>query len=262
MSEYISEVYKSGCYIVQITFNKQERDTGRRTVYQDTMNRDKFTQPADSAKACPETIPQAMTSGLTTSFLGSAMVLAPQTPVQRVDISKWFVLQTKSRQEKVVCDFFKERQVEYLLPLVAKTTYYGRRKIKSELPLFPGYVFVRGALQDAYAADRTNRLVRIIPVFDQAKLEEELLSLTRALQVDQRFDRHPHLVAGVSVEVKSGPLQGVRGVVESRLKCDRLVLQVEILGQAISIEIDTDLLVILEDAPAVAENSKGGIRAA
>ena len=178
------------------------------------------------------------------------------------DVRKWFVLQTKSRQEKVVCNFFRDRQVEYLLPLVAKTTYYGKRKVKSELPLFPGYVFVRSAIQDAYAADRTNRLVRIIPVFDQARIEEELRSLTRALEAHQPFDRHPQLVAGVRVEVKSGPLQGVRGVVESRLKMDRLVLQVEILGQAISVEVDTDLLVVLEDMPAVAENTNGGVRAA
>jgi len=177
-------------------------------------------------------------------------------------VRKWFVLHTKSRQEKVVCDFFRERQVECLLPLVSKTTYYGKRKVKSELPLFPGYVFVHSGIQDAYAADRTNRLVRIIPVFDQAKIAEELFSLTRTLDADQPFDRHPHLVAGVRVEVKSGPLQGVRGVVESRLKMDRLVLQVDILGQAISVEVDADLLAVLEDAPAEAENPRDGIRAA
>ena len=178
------------------------------------------------------------------------------------DVRKWFVLQTKSRQEKVVCDFFRDRQIEYLLPLVAKTTYYGKRKVKSELPLFPGYVFVRSAIQDAYAADRTNRLVRIIPVFDQARIEEELRSLARALEAQSPFDRHPQLVAGVRVEVKSGPLQGVRGVVESRLKMDRLILQVEILGQAISVEVDTDLLAILEEMPAVAASNTGGVRAA
>ncbi len=178
------------------------------------------------------------------------------------DVRKWFVLQTKSRQEKVVCDFFRDRQIEYLLPLVAKTTYYGKRKVRSELPLFPGYVFVRSAIQDAYAADRTNRLVRIIPVFDQARIEEELRSLARALEAQSPFDRHPQLVAGVRVEVKSGPLQGVRGVVESRLKMDRLILQVEILGQAISVEVDTDLLAILEEMPAVAASNTGGVRAA
>jgi transcriptional antiterminator RfaH len=188
--------------------------------------------------------------------------VAPAFDQNGGDVRKWFVLHTKSRQEKVICDFFRERQVEYLLPLVAKTTYYGKRKVKSQIPLFPGYVFVRTGIHHAYAADRTHRLVRIIPVFDQARIEEELRSLTRTLDAEQPFDRHPHLVKGVRVEVKSGPLQGVRGVVESRLKMDRLVLQVEILGQAISVEVDTDLLVVLEDAPAVAENTKGGVRAA
>ncbi|MGC9258453.1 MAG: transcription termination/antitermination protein NusG [Phycisphaerae bacterium] len=191
----------------------------------------------------------------------TANVAAPRNVMPPTDLRKWFVLHTKSRQEKVVADFYRQHNVEHLLPLVSKTTYYGKRKIKSELPLFPGYVFIRGSAQDAYAADRTNRLVRIIPVFDQARIEEELRSLMRALRTDQPFDRHPQLVAGVRVEVKSGPLQGVRGVVESRLKCDRLILQVDILGQAISVEVDTDLLVILDDVPAV-EKSKGGIRAA
>jgi transcriptional antiterminator RfaH len=189
-------------------------------------------------------------------------VAAPAEGIPRNTIQKWFVLQTKSRQEKVVCDFYKERGVEHLLPLVSKTTYYGKRKIKSELPLFPGYVFVRSVVEEAYAADRTRRLVRIIPVFDQVKIEEELRSLTRALEAQHPFDRHPCLVAGVKVEVKSGPLQGVRGVVESRLKTDRLVLQVEILGQAISVEVDTDLLVILEEAPAESRDTRSGIRAA
>ncbi len=213
-----------------------------------------------SRMECPET----ELSGVKSATVPAASTVAQSvgSGINRGDARKWFVLQTKSRQEKVVCDFFRDRQIDYLLPLVAKTTYYGKRKVKSELPLFPGYVFVRSAVQDAYAADRTNRLVRIIPVFDQARIEEELRSLTRALEAQSPFDRHPQLVAGVRVEVKSGPLQGVRGVVESRLKMDRLVLQVEILGQAISVEVDTDLLAILEDMPAVAENTPGGVRAA
>ncbi len=195
------------------------------------------------------------------SSLGKANVAVPRNVPVLADPCKWFVLHTKSRQEKVVADFYRQHNIEYVLPLVSKTTYYGRRKIKSELPLFPGYVFIRGAAQDAYAADRNHRLIRIIPVFDQVRLEEELRHLIRALQADQPLDRHPQLVTGVRVEVQSGPLQGVRGVVESRLKCDRLILQVNILGQAVSVEVDTDLLVILDDMPAV-EKNKGGIRAA
>ncbi len=230
--------------------------TGQNMTESASANRDENL----SRMECPE----AELSGVNSAavHVGSAIPDGGGGGSNQGGAQKWFVLQTKSRQEKVVCDFFRDRQIQYLLPLVTKTTYYGKRKVKSELPLFPGYVFVHSAIQDAYAADRTNRLVRIIPVFDQAKIEEELRSLTRALETQAPFDRHPQLVAGVRVEVKSGPLQGVRGVVESRLKMDRLVLQVEILGQAISVEVDTDLLAVLEDMPEGAENTLGGVRAA
>ena len=233
----------------------RELITGRNIMDGSMSTSALLTKSTDSGIALQYADDQQALSGKTPVAVSQQYIPAP------ADLRKWFVLHTKSRQEKVVADFYRQHNIEYVLPLVSKTTYYGRRKIKSELPLFPGYVFIRGAAQDAYAADRNHRLIRIIPVFDQVRLEEELRHLIRALQADQPLDRHPQLVMGVRVEVQSGPLQGVRGVVESRLKCDRLILQVNILGQAVSVEVDTDLLVILDDMPAV-EKNKGGIRAA
>ena len=70
-----------------------------------------------------------------------------------------------------------------------------------------------------------------------------------ALALDQKvpLDPFPYLRKGVRVEVTSGPLQGLQGVVEDRNKRDRLILQVNILGQANSLEIDSALLVLIED---------------
>jgi transcription antitermination factor NusG len=50
----------------------------------------------------------------------------------------------------------------------------------------------------------------------------------------------------VRVEVRSGPFQGLQGVVEGRCANGRLVLQVETLGRAVSLEIDGALLDVLE----------------
>ena len=172
----------------------------------------------------------------------------------------WYVLHTKSRQEKVVAEFLTERQIRHVLPLVTKTTYCGKRKLKSELPLFPGYVFLKGSANDAYSVDRTKRLVRIIPVFDQLRLNLEIESLTRALAADKTFDPHPFLVAGTRVVVQSGPLRGTRGIIESRGNVHRLVLQIEILGQAVSMEIDAGLVEPV-DHPAM-ETTAVEIRAA
>ena len=160
--------------------------------------------------------------------------------------AKWFVLHTKSRQEKMVSEFLAENEIHHVLPLVSKTTYCGRRKLKSELPLFPGYVFLKGTANDAFSVDRTRRIVRIITVFDQLRLDSELRSLTLALAADKTFDPHPFLVVGTRVMVKSGPMRGVHGIIERRGNLHQLVLQVEILGQAVSMEIEAGLVELAE----------------
>jgi transcription antitermination factor NusG len=155
---------------------------------------------------------------------------------------RWHVLQTKSRQEKALTESLLSRGMECFLPLAQVNRTHGGRRVKVELPLFPGYVFLRGSLEEAYEADRTKRVAKIIPVFDQKKLDEELRSLELALKASAVFDPFPYLKRGIRVEVISGPMRGVRGVIEDRLKRDRLVLQVDVLGQATSLEVDGAVL--------------------
>ena len=163
---------------------------------------------------------------------------------------RWHVLQTKSRQEKALSETLASLKIKHFLPIVQVQRMHGGRKAKVELPLFPGYLFLHGSLDDAYTADRTKRVAKVIPVFDQIRLGEELRSLELAINASQetsRFDPFPYLKSGIRVEVVSGPLRGVRGVIEDRRKRDRLILQVDVLGQATSVEVDSALLVPIGD---------------
>jgi len=158
----------------------------------------------------------------------------------------WHLLHTRARQEKALAESLTAKGIGVYLPLLDVTRTYGRRKASVELPLFPGYVFLKGPLDDAYAADRTKRVAGIIQVVDQAKLEWELRNLAMALSARVSLDPFPYLQAGVKVVVRSGPLQGIEGIVESRTKRDRLLLQIDVLGQATSLEIDGAILDVLE----------------
>jgi transcriptional antiterminator NusG len=158
---------------------------------------------------------------------------------------RWHVLQTKSRQEKVLAENLGVRGIECFLPLVDVSRMHGGRRAKVELPLFPGYLFIRGTLEDVYMADRTKRVARVISVFDQTRLAEELTNVKLALRGAENgtvFDPFPYLRRGIRVEVISGPMRGVRGVIEDRRKRDRLILQVDVLGKATSLEVDSALL--------------------
>ncbi len=142
--------------------------------------------------------------------------------------------------------------IDHYLPLMQSVRYYGRRKARVELPLFPGYVFLRGTLDEAYAADRTKRLAQLIRIADQRRFETELDNIRLALNQGAVLAPHPCLKTGDWVEVRSGPFKGLRGVVEDKLRANRLVLQVAALGQGASLEIDSALLEPVElDSPAL-----------
>jgi len=170
-----------------------------------------------------------------------------------VSCGSWFVLRTKSRQEKILAGELAASGVGCFLPMVACPRFYAGRKVTVELPLFPGYVFLRGTLDDAYLADRKKRVAQIIAVYDQHRLDDELSGLHMALCVNATLNPYPFLKKGVRVEVRSGPLRGLQGKIEDLGKRDRLILQVQMLGQATYLEIDGSLLEIIDDvqAPAV-----------
>jgi transcription termination/antitermination protein NusG len=154
----------------------------------------------------------------------------------------WFVLHTKSRQEKAMAGDLAARKVAHFLPLVTKIRTSGSRKIKVQEPLFPGYLFLRGSQDDVYNADRTKRVAHIITVPNQQRLIWELRNLAMALQNKTPLDPYPYLKEGVRVEVTSGPLRGLQGIIETRSSIDRLILSVEILGRAVSVELHGALL--------------------
>jgi len=169
----------------------------------------------------------------------------------------WIVLRTISRQEKILATDLNSQGIGCFLPMMTCTRFYAGRKARVELPLFPGYLFLRGSLDDAYTADRKKRVAQIITVNDQRQIDDELTNLHIALCVNSTLNPFPYLKRGVDVIVRSGPLQGIRGKIEDCSKPDKLILQVQLLGQATALEIDGSLLDVLEDEATIQPPNRG-----
>ena len=60
------------------------------------------------------------------------------------DSKKWFVLQTKPRQEKTVLSQVEQKNIEVYAPFTERIRMWSDRKKKIQVPLFSGYVFVHG----------------------------------------------------------------------------------------------------------------------
>lgn len=168
-----------------------------------------------------------------------------ETPIQ-LFAGHWWVAHTKSRNEKALAHDLIRRNINYFLPMSWKIRSHRGRKIRSLLPLFSGYLFFCGEENERLEVLRTNRVANIISVKDQQKLLDEMLKIEQAIQTGAPLSPHQYIKKGQICRVTEGPLAGLEGIVVRTKRTARLVLQIDMLGQAASVEVDTDLIEVVE----------------
>jgi transcription antitermination factor NusG len=159
---------------------------------------------------------------------------------------EWWVVHTKSRNEKALAHDLVRREISYFLPMSWKVRRKSRRTIRSLLPLFSGYLFFCGGENERTEVLRTDRVANLIKVNDQERLLNELLQIQQALVAGAPLVPDKYVKAGQKCKVMAGPLLGLEGVVVTTRGATRLVLQVDMLGQAASVEIDIDTIEVVE----------------
>lgn len=159
---------------------------------------------------------------------------------------QWFVLHCKSRNEKALADDLQRCDVGCFLPLARTQRTYGARRAWVELPLFPGYLFLRGGADECEAAWKTKRLANILRVQDQQQLGRELEHIYRVVTSGEPVDLFPALKKGRRCRIVAGSLRGVEGVVLRRRSVSRMYISATVLGQSAMVEIDAALLEALD----------------
>ncbi len=161
-------------------------------------------------------------------------------------MGQWWVAHTKSRNEKALAHDLIRRNISYFLPMTWKVRRKSRRTIRSLLPLFGGYLFFCGQEEDRVEVLRTDRVANLIEAKDQQKLLRELQQIEHALRSGVPVTPHKYIKEGQKCRVIAGPLMGLEGVVAKARGPMRLVLQVDMLGQAASVEIGVDMIEIAD----------------
>lgn len=154
----------------------------------------------------------------------------------------WWIAHTKSRSEKAFAWDLQAVGVGYYLPMVRRTTISGGRKRQVMKPLFTSYVFICGDKNSRLKALNTGRLCAVLPVTDQTRLVTELGTIQRALAGSPELDLYPFAAVGRRCRVTAGPFMGMMGIVVRRTTRATLVLEISVLKQGASLEIDLDLI--------------------
>jgi transcriptional antiterminator NusG len=154
---------------------------------------------------------------------------------------QWYAIWTRSRHEQVVREQLEHKQIVAFLPTLPRWSRWKDRKKKIDWPLFPGYCFARFAPDDALPVLKCSGVVNIVSFEGKpAPIPDDELESIRLLVVsDLRFDPCPLIREGMMVDVIHGPLRGVVGrLMRKDAQKARLVLSVNLIGQAVSVEVD------------------------
>jgi transcription antitermination factor NusG len=155
--------------------------------------------------------------------------------------AEWYAIWTRSRHEQVVREQLERKHIEAFLPTVTRWSRWKDRKKKIDWPLFPGYCFGRFDADAALPVLKCTGVVNIVSFEGKpAPIPAyELDSIRLLVGSELQYDPCPMIHEGMMVEVIHGPLRGVIGRLTRKeaLKA-RLVLSVDLIGQAVSVEVD------------------------
>ena len=171
-------------------------------------------------------------------LLGVAAGELPRT--QAVTEVAWYAIWTRSRHEQVVREQLDRKQVEAFLPTVTRWSHWKDRKKKIDWPLFPGYCFARFDRRDKLSVLTCVGVVNIISFESElaAIPDAEINGIRQLVESELAYDPCPMIHEGDMVEVTHGPLKGVNGRLVRKGAHARLILSVEMIGQAVSVEVD------------------------
>ena len=155
-------------------------------------------------------------------------------------LASWFAVQVVPRAEARVAVLLEYKGYQSFLP-----TYKVRRKwsdrIKTvDLPLFPGYVFCRSQGAAAGLIVATPQVVRIVgcggkpsPVDDQ-----DIDALKKIEKSGATTQPCLYLRIGDRVQIKSGPLSGITGILAEIRNERRLVISIDAIMKSVSVDVD------------------------
>lgn len=151
----------------------------------------------------------------------------------------WFAARTQPRHEKNVERHLRMREIETYLPLQREVRCWNGRRAQVEIPLFPGYVFLRLCLRDRFKALEHPSIVSFVSFGGRpATLPDMEIDALRNTLSQRAAESYPYFSAGKRVRIAAGPLAGLEGTVLRKRGKLRLIVSVDFLQRAVAIDLE------------------------
>jgi transcriptional antiterminator RfaH len=155
-------------------------------------------------------------------------------------MNHWHLIYTKPQKEKVALDNLTRQNYECYLPLINKEKILRGKKILSEEPMFPRYLFVRLSRdgQQNWSPIRSSKGVSHLVNFGglAASLDDETMdnlqqSIDKALVVKV-------FSMGDKVEILKGPFKGMEAIFNTYKGEERAMLLLNFMAKNLTAKFD------------------------
>lgn len=163
-------------------------------------------------------------------------------PAAGGDITAWYVVYTKPRQEGVAQANLERQGYLVYLPRVRQRRRRAGRSADVVEPLFPRYLFIQLSQHtDNWGPIRSTLGVASLVRFggEPAVVPEGLIGALQAREDGtglQTLDA-PDFVVGQTVRIQAGAMEGYEGIFLARTSRDRVALLLEVLGQRVRVSV-------------------------
>ncbi len=170
---------------------------------------------------------------------------------------RWYAGYTVARHEKRVAEHLMLRGIEHFLPLYETVHHWNNGRHRVQLPLFPGYLFVRIALEERLRVLEAPGFVRLVGFNGRACAlpEFEILRMREALTRGVLAEPHPYLTVGTRVEVRNGPLSGLTGILLRRQNKHRVVLSIDLIMRSIVVEVAAEDVQVMKQVQTLGNSA-------
>ena len=169
----------------------------------------------------------------------NSVAISPQRASEASKGLEWFAIQVKCRYEDKIASILLDKGFEALSATLATASANRKAGCSQSRALFPGYIFSR-----FNALYRMPILVTpgVQAIVGCGKVpipldESEIDAIRLVLQSGEPVEPCPYLEIGDQVEVTSGSLTGMRGILLQQRSSCRVVLSVSLIQRSIKVEV-------------------------
>lgn len=164
----------------------------------------------------------------------------------------WFALQVRARQEFRISEHLRSNGYELCLPVYKCSKRWSDRVKEVETALFPGYLFCRFDPLHRLPILKIPGVIQIVG-FNRQPVpvnEDEIRAIQAVVDSGLPSQPYPYLEMGDEVQIESGPLRGLEGLLVEFQGNHRLVLSVTLLQRSVAVNIDSACVTSLRSSLA------------